>query len=236
MNCLAFRRDVLSDPSRAFGDAAQSHLVECPSCRKFYARLAGLDRKIRQALRIDVPEGLEARARLRHALNRRNRFQPWLAVGAAACLVAAVLGIGTWQMNSRAIGDELLLAHIEKESTLVERVAGDVQTPMIHKVLNEIRADNVTPLPHVTFAANCVVDGKLIAHLVLQSQGWQYTVLVVPYQASHQPIWVDRHGWRGMMAPHAVGGLAVVSRRHEFDPGRITDILKQFNRSIVKKI
>lgn len=236
MNCLAFRRDVMSDPSRALIDATRTHLAECPSCRKFYADIASLDRKIHRALSVEVPEGLAARALLRYAFNCRHRFLSRLGVGLAACFVAAALGIGAWRMNLPAIDDELLLAHVEKESTLVEQVAGSVQTAMIHKVLNEVRADTVTSLPDVTFAANCVVQGKLIAHLAIQSQGRRYTVLVIPHEAPYRPVWVERHGWRGKIAPHATGSLAVVTRRHEFDPDRITDIMEQFKRSLVKKI
>ena len=88
MNCLQFRRAVLSDPRRP-GDQAAAHVGQCAACAGFLAHALESEDEIAAALRIEPPGGLAER--LLGSAKRTQR--PWRRLAlAASLLVAAALG------------------------------------------------------------------------------------------------------------------------------------------------
>lgn len=71
MNCLEARRIITTDIKDKSERLAQ-HLSECPVCKGFYDRQVKLNSTLKEALEVDVPEGLEARILLQQSLSQKK--------------------------------------------------------------------------------------------------------------------------------------------------------------------
>ncbi len=60
MNCLEFRRRCTIDPSRLSADCV-AHRQRCGPCNRFAVRMDEVERRLRAAVAVDVPDGLAER-------------------------------------------------------------------------------------------------------------------------------------------------------------------------------
>lgn len=236
MNCLEFRRHVLPDPY-ALTAEARSHRDSCATCRRFYDEIHELDQSTYKALKIDLPEGLAARIllnqSLKNRLHRPSRRQ-WLALAASFLITAGVLLVQWFTQNPHLL-DDGLVAHVETELALARQMVGPVEQSRIRKVLNEINADTSGPLPDIIFAKNCVIDGELIAHFVVEEAGQQYTVMLIPQRDLKDAVAIAREGWLGIVRPHQGGGLAVLANAGHSNPETVARIADRYSRSLIKQ-
>jgi hypothetical protein len=233
VNCLEFRREILADPYDLSAEA-RAHRDRCSTCERFYTETRDTDRNIHQAMKIDLPEGLTARILLKQSLkkNRVSRAR-WSWLAAPASNVAAAI-FGDYFSTRPPPLDKLLVSHIEGELGMVQRMSGPVRQPTIHEVLNQIHLGARQPLRHVVFAANCVIEGELVAHLVVQDGTGRYTVILIPHRALDKTEQVEQRQWHGVIKPDPAGTLAVISNAD--DPGdRIANrIASEFGASLVR--
>lgn len=235
MNCLEFRRRVLTEPGN-IGAEAIAHRQQCSTCHQFDEQIRRLDRGIYEALNVDVPEGLGSRVLLNQSLDSRRHRQRHLRRAAIAASILVILGVVLFQMPLRhASLDQAVVSHIEGEVDQVRDMSrsGPVDPSDLRKVLHQVRADIHSPLGNVVFAENCIIDGKLIAHFVVEDAGRQYTVILVPWQDLDHAIPIDQAAWRGMITPHATGSLAVVADAGYRDPEAMQRIMDHYRRSLV---
>jgi len=235
MNCLDFRRHVLADPYN-LTEEAKRHREACATCGRFYADTLVLDGDIRRALKVDPPEGLAARFLLNQSL-RKARSQPrrWYYPGIAASVVAILVFASLRFFTGPAALDRAVVSHIEKELGMVQRMTGPVRQPTIDDVLNEINVNAKTPLRHVVFAANCIIEGELVAHLVVEDANRQYTVILIPHRALDQPVRIEQQRWRGVIKPNGAGTLAVLTNAAEPNMVEVNRIVREFDQAIVKR-
>lgn len=240
MNCLEFRRRVLTEPASPGADAI-AHRQNCSACRQFDQQIRDLDRGVSEAFNVDVPEGLAARVLLNRSLNDRKRLSAqFRRVGIAASIliiVSIALFQQPWTTTQRF--DQAVLAHIENEVDVVRDMtqpgAPPIEESMVRKVLQQVQADSRNPLTNVVFAENCIIDGKLIAHFVVEDANTQYTVILVPWQDLDQEISIASEQWRGVIMPHETGSLAVIANAGQRDADSVNRIINRYRQSITRQ-
>jgi hypothetical protein len=105
---------------------------------------------------------------------------------------------------------------------LVEHMAGEVYSwdetrPIPQSALDlvlrrsRVRLDRAA-LGEVVYAHSCWFRGHWVPHLVLQTRGGPVTVMVLPAESVAAPQRFDEGGYAGVIAPAAVGAVAVLGR------------------------
>lgn len=203
MNCLEFRRTVLSDPRRP-GAEAEAHAAGCAACREFLARSLDDEARLDRALRVAVPVGLLDRV-LRRAPATRARVR-WLAL-AASVVVATALAIG-WPRS-----DALALAGIdfvmfEEAQSIVDAAPTDwnllagaarqmgVSLP---RELGEMRYVCVYP-----FAAGAA------HHLLVKTPLGKVTLLLIPDRATAARAAGAAYGFNAAVLPARKGAVVII--------------------------
>ncbi|WP_426416411.1 DUF3379 family protein [Aestuariirhabdus sp. LZHN29] len=191
---MEFRRVSLEDP-QCLPLEADQHLAQCTGCHAYYRNLLQQERLLEKAFSIDVPEDLGARVILRQRLEEQGAgeglsnspqsptapgWRRWATGFAlAASVVAVTLGINLTQSGDPAQIAQMLVAHIEEEAHTLQ-VQEPVSQGRLAYTLNNVDIKPLAHLEDVTFAGNCLVDGKLAAHLVVQTEKGPITVLMMP--------------------------------------------------------
>ena len=212
MNCIEFRRVVMSEPNRLDADA-QAHLDGCELCTRHTAQLREFDAKLLEAMRVGVPDDLAARVSLKvhGAERRRNR---WFALAASVVLVAG-LASGTWFWLRGGDLHDHVIAHVYHEPELL--VHTDQRTPA-YDVLPVLNRGNVSlkgDIGEVIHSRLCFFRGNLVAHLVVPGEHGPVTVMLLPDEQVEVPEPVNEEGFRGTIFPVGKGSVAVVGMEEE---------------------
>ena len=89
MNCLEFRRILLTDPGTR-DPAFVEHKRSCADCADAVGRSAQFEQRLREAVRIEAPENLASRILLKHSF-ASPVSKPWWRNTAAVALAASLL-------------------------------------------------------------------------------------------------------------------------------------------------
>jgi|TARA_Y100000310_G_scaffold159226_1_gene158771 hypothetical protein len=212
MNCLDFRRFRLSDPYSTDAESL-SHRAECEACRGFENEVRNLDKQIKKALTVEVPEGLAARILLDQSLQSKPRKPTrWYWLSMAASFFVAV-GIVVVTMVPAPM-EKVLVQHLEWEEPIVQSMMMPVQQPQIRQVLNSINLDSTAAWENVVFASTCIINGELVAHLVVEDADHKFTLVLLPQKLIDidAVLEFDDERWRGVISPHQSGSsMAVVA-------------------------
>jgi hypothetical protein len=201
----------LSDPYANSQDLAL-HKSECQTCRKFDEDNLQFDKNLYQALKVEVPDGLASRVLLKQALQPEpGLLRRWSRMSmAASFLLAGVFAL--YQLSTTASIDEALVEHVEGEQHIVLARSALLEDAQIRQVLNSIDLNMDGSIGKVTFAANCLIDGAMVAHFVVEHGNNSYTLFVVPGESKGELVEFESNGWHGIISPHGSGSsLAVVS-------------------------
>jgi hypothetical protein len=211
VNCLEFRRLRLSDP---YTNSAElySHKSECETCRKFDEDNLQFDKNLYQALKVNVPDGLAAKVLLNQSLQPEPRMSArwsWMSI-AASFLLAGMFTL--YQVSTTASIDEALVDHIKEEQHVVFARSTLLEDAQIKQVLNSIDLNTDSSFGKVTFAANCLIDGEMVGHFVVEQGNASYTLFVVPGENGGKLVEFESDDWHGIISPHRSGSsLAVIS-------------------------
>ncbi len=210
MNCLEFRRQTLIDPSDR-KPAWVTHQESCASCRDFASKMARQDELTREAAMIDVPEGFAARILLNQSLqsqSRRPTRKYWLSL-AASLFVIVPLVLSQFLSTSDPM-DDAILAHIEHELMIKPGHGPIFNQAEVGQLLASHNVQLGGDIGQVVYAGNCVIDGKLVAHLVVNQGSHQYVLLLIPGDFGDDEFGNDR--WHGQYASLSGRSLAVLSQ------------------------
>lgn len=216
MNCLDFRRFRLSDPYSTDAESL-SHRAECEACRGFEIEVRKLDKQISRALTVEVPEGLAARILLNQSLQSKPRKPTrwyWLSMAASFFLAAGVIGF----MSVTEAVEEDLVQHLNWEEPIVNSMMMPVQQPQIRQVLNSVNLESIATLENVIFASTCIINGQLVAHLVVEDEDHQFTLVLLPQKLIDvdKVLEFDRERWRGVISPYQSSStMAVLASAHD---------------------
>ena len=229
MQCLEFRQLKLTDPYVNDQDANE-HRDVCTACRAFEREIQNLDATTKEALSVDVPEGFAAKILLNQALQpqqRRPTRSSWL--GMAASFFALAIGSVAYLQLSRAPIEVSVLEHIEHEQVITDR---KLEAAHIQQVMYSVDAESSALPGEIIYASNCIIDGELVAHLVVRDKDQELTLVLIPHNQITGAIAIQTGDWHGVIQPHATGSLAILARSELAD---IEGAAAQYGRAIRKR-
>ena len=216
MNCLEFRRHCLADPASQEA-AFVMHRQDCPRCAEFATGVTQLDRKITEALRVDVPDHLASRIVLRQSLYRDQQHQ-WrrrrLYALAASLIVAIGLTATLVLINRGPSLDQRVLAHIDLERELLSSHEKVAHAKLV-SVLNSVGAELKGDLGNVQHASICPLSEHGGAHLVFDGRKGPVIVLLLPKEFVETPTPIQKEKMAGLVLPTRNGSMALVSEHGE---------------------
>lgn len=215
ISCIEFRREVLTDPE-SLAAPLTLHLRDCPECHHYYQGLLAQEEMLKAVLEVPIPESLPAKIRLRQRFEETEkvslltRASRWWPLALAASLLLGIFWFQSPTSNHPLA--EQVLAHVQEDQSAM--VAGQVTPRRLHEVLQRVHFDLNTQAAEDTlgtfsFAGNCVVDGKLTAHLVLHTEQGMITLLLMPEQKLDAAVQLAQGGWQAELEP--LGNNAVVA-------------------------
>jgi hypothetical protein len=228
MNCLEFRRQVGAEPSTTL-PAVLAHCEDCAACARYRDEMRSLDSLLGKAMRVDVVPS-SAREGSGPAAGSDPSYAPrrWLAM--AASLVAGVLVAATLWLSY----PEPTLSY--PEPTLAAEVIGHVVSePDAMKSSQPLDAQAITEVLQpsgvrlrpgigtVTFAMRCVFEGRVVPHLVVQTEAGPVTVLLLAHRQVEHATRVEADGYSALVLPAPRGSIAIVGR----DASRVDSIARR---------
>ncbi len=214
MNCLKARRMISTDVKDTSADLRQ-HLAECVTCLSFYEQQVRFNSKLKEAIEVDVPEGLGARILVEHKLNQKRvvgKKYRWAAMAASVLLVVAVSLVST--LHSPPSLASVILNHVKEEAAILDE-QGNVSLERLNQLLKPhgVKADE--NIGHATHAGNCLIANKLGAHIVFEGKNTPVTLIIVPHQLPKGKVTIDDREFKGIVMSTRRGALALLSEDQE---------------------
>jgi len=211
MNCLEYRRIALQD-IKALPEQAQLHQDECASCQSFTQEVLAFNAALKQAVNVDVPEGLADRILLQQSfgLARINRKQSRLKLMAlaASVVLGLTLSLRLLSPGSAAL-EQVMLAHVYEEIVHLNenrKVPGE----RVSELLASLDTQAISAIHNVRYVGSCPIGKTEGAHLVLQGQSGPVTVLYLPEESvTTSKVFSDKR-FQGVLKPGARGSIAVI--------------------------
>ena len=219
MNCLDFRRRLMTDPM-AGGYDLQEHEDDCPGCAAFARELRAKEILLRNLLReAKPPEGMAERIQLAARFERRAAAQRRWWYGAAAGVLLAIgasmVSLWTTTLERSNLGlAQAVLNHIEDEASHL-REARPVTGARVKWVFRRFGATLTADIGPVHFAAECLMRHRTGVHLVMPGKMGAITVFYMPGEMSTADLPVRSERFVGRIVPTAWGSVAVVGESGE---------------------
>jgi hypothetical protein len=184
MDDLQFRRRIYADLNTRDEDMIAA-MNSDPAKQSFAQELESLDRKLFQALNIEVPSGLSDKLILRQTMashqqqKRKSRIR--LALAASVAFVMG-LTINFMQFSSAYsnLGD-YAIAHIaHEEGHFSNTSAANVSLASLNDKMATFNGSFTNSIGKLMFADYCRFDGMKSLHLVFKGATSMVTVFVVP--------------------------------------------------------
>jgi hypothetical protein len=222
MNCAEFRERLLIDPlDPAMTAAAQAGV--CPDAEMQLKRAHGFERRLKQAMELDVPSDLaltigDAVRRAAGQTNGAARMRRgWLAVAASVALGASVGGWWFTQDTARSLATECV-AHLAHEPYALTRQQA-VPEALVSRLFTEFGVALKDSPGVLQYSMPCKVGAYRALHLVAQLESGPVTVMYLP-----DPPELSRKDFRqdavtGRIVPMGSGALVLLAEHgREFDP------------------
>jgi Protein of unknown function (DUF3379) len=206
VNCLDFRRRVGAEPSVEDGQLA-AHRASCAACARYQDELRAMDGLIARALAIGTDRlARSAPAQQAPASSRRRLF----AI-AASVAVGLAVGLALLVGAPRDSVAREVVEHVTHEPGTLAPTA-PIAPAALAEVLEPDGARLRPGIGDVTFAARCVVDGRVVPHLVVRTPDGPVTVLLLRHREIDEPLRIAERGLDGVVLPAPRGSIAVVGQ------------------------
>lgn len=232
MNCIEFRRMLMTDPLVSDPEFAE-HRRTCAACAEAVERSAHLERRLREAVNVQVPENLASRILLKQSFEARPHRAWWrnARVYALAASVLLALGLVSLSLTSRVeesrLSEEFVALVNGAPNALTAR--GPVTSGQISEALEAAGLDLAGEIGEVTFAGRCIVRGKLAGHIVVKGDTAPVTVFLIKDRLVSDRATIRSNHYSGFVVPAGVGTIAIVSA-----PGEPLERLEAEVRSAVR--
>lgn len=227
MNCLEFRRVVLEAPHK-LKPTLELHKQQCQECQRYYEQLQASEMQLMEALAVPVPDDLAAKIMLQCSFEQSEKevevaetapkvvplksktFRQF--VGGFAVAASVMMGVVFWQahLNSEQLQlTDMLVQHMEHEahSLLLEQ---PISAGRVSYALNNVGIKPMDEIANVTYAANCLVNDKMVAHLVVNTDKGPVTVLLMPNNQFGNEFAQEDKEWQVSLANMKRGSLALI--------------------------
>lgn len=218
MNCLSARR-IISTDIKDKSPALAQHLIECSSCKSFYERQVKFNHTLKQAMEIDVPEGLAARILVEQKLSQNKSKvvgkQRWYAMAASIMLVVVVAFTSSLTPQPAIAG--AIVEHIKDEYSILNDNQ-DVPLVELNALLKPHGVQAHENIGRAVHAGNCLIEEQLGAHIVFEGKNKPVTMVVVPEKISEntgKKIDINDQQFEGVLVSLQRGTLALLSEDKE---------------------
>ncbi len=205
-DCKRARLAIGGEPQCLPADVAQ-HVATCTACAKFRDETRAMDSRLKAALELPLHHFRQPAA---------HKSAPRRFALAASLLLAVLVGGGAWLFRpSPALAGEVI-EHVEHEPGSWQP-RQPVSPELLSAVLAKagVRYDSRLP---VTYASPCPFRGRIVPHLVVQTERGPLTVMVLAHVAGEKERVFTEGQYRGIVLPAGEGSIAVVARKgQEFD-------------------
>ncbi len=239
MNCENYREAIAADPSESFEGGA-GHAAVCESCSAYRAEIQALDLTIARALAIDVPElkipdlppiGEEDGNVVNLPFRRVSKITTpaWIGIAASFAL-AAVIGmqfVGNGPSHDQLLAAQVL-AHLDHEPWALKVTNVAVSEERLAQVVNPGVGTMDHDIGLVTFAQTCIINGRIIPHLVIQGEKGPITLLLMPDEMVSSAVILSGESVNGVILPVGDGSIAIIGARDE----RIEDLKQRVVDSV----
>jgi hypothetical protein len=200
LDCVTCRDMKLADP-RTRDAALLDHLRDCPPCARFASRNDAFEDRLCATAAVPVPDGLAERIVLRRPRAGRLRRwyercldalgggdSAWFGPALGGLTAGAALGIAVLLAYQR--GDEpaplahSLIAHVVSEPQVLQQ-NGQVDEARVIDALARYGGRLERPL-NVRFLGECLIDGKTVHHLLVDTPNGLATLILVHGKAVSQ--------------------------------------------------
>ncbi len=219
MKCEDYQRALGANP-QATGAGGEAHLAACPDCRALRDQYLELDRRIKRALTVPVPEltlpATHTGATV-HTLPPRRRLSTPAWFGLAATLaLAAWLGLLLQRPDLSQIPlTEQIIAHMDHEAAARAVTSVAVSERTLNSVVSNDIAELDRDVGLITYARSCEINGRLVPHLVIQGRKGPVTLLLMPDEPVTTVTPVEGEAINGVILPHGSGSIAIIGNRDE---------------------
>jgi len=208
MDDLEFRRTIYADPQTQ--DPRVKEVVsEDPVKQAFWDELKGLDSKIKQATKVDVPEGLAHNLILRQSINshrkKKQRNRVHLALAASVAFTLGVSFTLFQQSNNINLADHAL-AHVYHEQQYALNVDESVSIQQVNAKLASMGGQFTDEIGKVYYANFCDFEHIRSLHMVIEGEQGKVSVFLVPHnteQTLDGQFQDQRFNGRGVDLGHA---------------------------------
>ncbi len=232
MNCIEFRRILLTDPGVVDAEFAR-HRRDCHDCTDAVERSAYFERRLREAVDIDVPENLASRILLKQSFEAHTE-RPWWRTRRAYALAASMLlmvGLATLALTShleqRHLSEEFVA--LVKGAPYALAASKPVSSDDISAAMRPAGLDLDGEIGNVTYAGRCLVRGTLSGHIVLQGDTAPVTVFLINEQLVTDRGTIRSDLYSGIVLPLGSGTIAIVST-----PGEALENVEARVRSAIR--
>ncbi len=218
MNCSQYRRLIETEPAQRAelqSQAMARHAQNCSACAQFTHYIRRLDQRIQEAVRVPVPENLEARILLRQAFQGSRRRRPgrrslWALAASVVLAISLTLGAGYGYLNRQwALENDII--SVVNTATYAMQSKGPVSTAQISEAFAPLGVRVAERLGEVSFAGRCLVQGKAAGHMVLRYNGRPITLIFIPNQSRLLQARFSSDQWQGLLVPVASGTVAIIA-------------------------
>ena len=243
MECLTFRRTKLAVPHDPSADLIE-HARGCAACSAFAREIDEFERRLHEAARLAVPEGLAEQIILRYqhpgGFSRACKLvRSWLApqqyapsrLRHAYTLVAALIvlsvatAVGITVTGARTDPADRFIAHVIAEPEVL-RDRSSVELAKFDQTVARYGGQVHEPIGVVHHLGNCLIDGVVAQHILVQTPYGTATLILIPKRmpATSEPR--TRDGYSVVVIPLRDGSLGIVTDSPD-KTRRVEDLLKK---------
>jgi hypothetical protein len=181
MDELEFRRRIYADPETTDSDVVEAAKAD-ESKRNFWNEQKQLDKQLKQALKVDVPEDLASKLIWQQSTDEFNRYKRrsrWYLAMAASVAFTVGIGLTMWYHQPLSIGGQAL-AHMQYAEMETAHSLLPADLNMVNAKLASFGGSFNEMLDGVEVVNYCHLSTVRSLHLIVDTPQGKMSVFVVP--------------------------------------------------------
>ncbi|WP_334013001.1 DUF3379 family protein [Alteromonas sp. S167] len=181
MDELEFRRRIYADPETTDSDVVEAAKTD-DNKRHFWNEQKQLDKQLKQALKVDVPEDLASKLIWQQSADEFTRYKRrsrWYLAMAASVAFTVGIALTMWYHKPLSIGGQAL-AHMQYADMEQAHSLLPVDLNMVNAKLASFGASFNEMLDGVEVANYCHLSTVRSLHLIVDTPQGKMSVFVVP--------------------------------------------------------
>ena len=242
---ISIKRALMSEPNTRDPEVLE-YLATSETCSEFSQKLKQFDDKLKTAIQIDVPEGLESRIILaqRMSLNdeavesndnvvafkkpsaNEQKSYKWMSL-AAGLVLAVGLSLGMFKFGESQGLEQQILAHLYEHKDALTKDK-NIELASFNEMLAPHGVRVSESIGHIRYASNCPIDDKKAPHFVLSENGEPVTVMYIPWKQMSEREKFGDDKFKGVLLSNQKGSFVIFSE----DPEIINSVQNRVASSI----